>query len=73
MATAGSGDVLTGILVGMLCSNILHSSLFNIVCKAVEIHGKIGDIAVEKQSESSLVASDLVENLKLISTDITGV
>ncbi|MBP5528087.1 MAG: NAD(P)H-hydrate dehydratase [Bacteroidales bacterium] len=71
MATAGSGDVLTGILLGMLCSNHLHASVYDIVCKAVEIHGKIGDLAIEKQSESSLIASDLVDNLRFVSTDIT--
>ena len=72
MATAGSGDVLTGILLGMLCSNRLHAQNYEIVCRAVEIHGKIGDIAVEKQSESSLIASDMVENLRYVSTDITA-
>lgn len=72
MATAGSGDVLTGIMLGMLCSNHLRASTFNIVCRAVEIHGKLGDIAIEKQSESSLIASDLIDNLQHISTDITA-
>lgn len=71
MATAGSGDVLTGILLGMLCSNKLCKDTFKIVCRAVEIHGKIGDIAVQNQSESSLIASDLVENLRHVSTDIS--
>ena len=70
MATAGSGDVLTGIILGMLCANHLRASAYEIACKAVEIHGKTGDIAIEKQSESSLIASDLIENLKHISTDI---
>jgi len=70
MATAGSGDVLTGIMLGMLCANHLHASAYEIACKAVEIHGKTGDMAIEKQSESSLIASDLIENLKHISTDI---
>ena len=72
MATAGSGDVLTGMLLGMLASNRLRASVFDIVCRAVELHGKLGDMAVEKQSESSLVASDLVDNLKCVSTDITN-
>jgi NAD(P)H-hydrate epimerase len=71
MATAGSGDVLTGILVGMLSANILHASQAEIVRRAVEIHGQIGDIAIEKQSQSSLIASDMVENLRLVSTDIS--
>ena len=71
MATAGSGDVLTGILLGMLSSNYLHASTYKIVCRAVELHGQIGDIAIGKQSESSLIASDLIENLRYVSTDIT--
>ena len=71
MATAGSGDVLTGILLGMLCSNHLHAKVYDTVCLAVEIHGKLGDLALVNQSESSLIASDMVENLKHISTDIT--
>ena len=72
MATAGSGDVLTGILLGILASNHLRASIYQIVCKAVEIHGKIGDMAIEKQTESSLIASDLIEKLRYISTDITS-
>ena len=71
MATAGSGDVLTGIILGMLCANHMYDSSYEIVCRAVEIHGKLGDIAIEKQSESSLIASDMIENLKYVSTDIT--
>lgn len=70
MATAGSGDVLTGILLGTIAQS--HSDLFESVCLAVRIHGKIGDIAIEKQSESSLIASDLVENLRNVSIEITG-
>ena len=72
MATAGSGDVLTGILLGMLASNRLHAKQYNIICRAVETHGKLGDLAITMQSESSLIASDLVDNLKLLSTDITN-
>lgn len=71
MATAGSGDVLTGIILGLLCSNLLHATTYEIACRAVEIHGKLGDMAVEQQSESSLIASDLVEKLQYVSTDIT--
>ena len=71
MATAGSGDVLTGILLGMLCSNHSQAGVFSIVCRAVAIHGKTGDLALSAQSESSLTASDMIENLKLVSTDIT--
>ncbi len=67
MATAGSGDVLTGILLGIIAQR--HSDLFESVCLGVRIHGQIGDNLVKKQSESSLLASDMVEELKNISIE----
>lgn len=70
MATAGSGDVLTGILLGIIAQKT--SNLYKTVCKAVEIHGKIGDISVKKQSQSSLTASDMIEKLKEIEIGISG-
>lgn len=71
MATAGSGDVLTGILLGITAQR--HSDLFNIVSLGVRIHGQIGDKLTQKQSESSLIASDLVEELKNISIDDSNI
>ena len=62
MATAGCGDVLTGIMLGIISQNT--SELFESVCRAVNIHGEIGDFLVCQQSESSLIASDIVEGLK---------
>lgn len=67
MATAGSGDVLTGILLGIIAQK--HNDLFKSVCLGVKIHGEIGDKLVQKQSESSLIASDMVEELKNISIE----
>ena len=67
MATAGSGDVLTGILLGITAQRT--SDLYKTTCQGVEIHGKIGDNAVKKQSQSSLIASDMVEELKNISVE----
>lgn len=72
MATAGSGDVLTGILLGMLSANCLHVDRYEIACRAVAIHGETGDLAIKRQTESSLTASDLIENLRYVSTDITA-
>lgn len=69
MATAGSGDVLTGIIVGMLAHSA--ASVFETVCRAVWIHGKLGDLCVENQSESSVIASDMIEKLCCVSTDMT--
>ncbi len=60
MATAGSGDVLTGIVLGLLAQDFdpLEAALV-----AVFIHGRAGDLAVEQSDELSLIASDLVEGL----------
>lgn len=67
MATAGCGDVLTGIIAGM--SACLDLSSYEVACRAVELHGKLGDMCIEKQSESSLVASDLIENLRYVNVE----
>lgn len=67
MATAGSGDVLTGILLGIISQHT--NDLFESTCLGVRIHGEIGDRVAKKQSESSLIASDLVEELKNISIE----
>lgn len=60
VATAGSGDVLTGILLSLLAQNYLplHAALLG-----VYIHGLAGDCALNKQSEESLIAGDIIESL----------
>lgn len=60
MATAGSGDVLTGIVTGLLAQNI---SPENAALAGVFVHGLAGDLAVKEKSEISLVAGDIVEYL----------
>jgi NAD(P)H-hydrate epimerase len=60
MATAGAGDVLTGIITGLLAQN--YSSLDACVL-GVYLHGLAGDIAAEKLSEEALIAGDIIENL----------
>ncbi|MBQ8703484.1 MAG: NAD(P)H-hydrate dehydratase [Bacteroidales bacterium] len=67
MATAGSGDVLTGMILGLAAQT--DPSLENLVrltCGCVKLHGQIGDFAIQHQSESSLIASDLVTMLKRV-------
>jgi NAD(P)H-hydrate epimerase len=60
MATAGSGDVLTGILTGLLGQgySALESCLLG-VC----LHGLAGDIATNHLSREAMIAGDLVEFL----------
>ncbi len=60
MATAGSGDVLTGILTGLLAQGYiaLNAAIFG-----VYLHGKAGDIAIESTGYQSLVASSLIKSI----------
>ncbi len=60
MATAGSGDVLTGIIASLIGQglNPLEASLLG-----VYIHGSAGDIAAAKKGAHSLIASDITESL----------
>ena len=60
LATAGSGDVLTGIITGLLAQNYTP---FNAMISGVFLHGLSADIAVKKSHVNSLIASDITENL----------
>ena len=68
MATAGSGDVLAGILAGVVAQS--RSASLDIVALGVYIHGLCGDIAARHLSEYSLMASDLVDALPLVFNSI---
>lgn len=60
MATAGSGDVLSGIITGLMGQNY---SAIDAAIMGVYLHGKSGDLAVEKTGYQSLVAGDLISHL----------
>lgn len=60
MATAGSGDVLTG-MVGSLLAQGYNSSSAAIF--AVYLHGHAGDIAASKVGVDALIASDIIDNI----------
>lgn len=68
MATAGSGDVLTGIILGLLAQgyNVKDASLLG-----VSLHALSGDIAAQRLGRHSLIASDLIEHLSLAFNLIT--
>ena len=64
MATAGSGDVLAGILGG-LCA-LFHkenSDPFSIACLGVAIHAAAGDLAAEKTGKASMRAGMIADAL----------
>jgi NAD(P)H-hydrate epimerase len=58
MATGGTGDILTGMVAGLLAQN--PSQAFGAVIAAVHLHGLAGDVACESVGEQSLVATDLI-------------
>ena len=60
MATGGSGDVLTGILVGLLAQGYTSE---DVALLGVYIHGLAGDLASEEVGMHSLIASDIVQNI----------
>ncbi|PYX48485.1 MAG: bifunctional ADP-dependent NAD(P)H-hydrate dehydratase/NAD(P)H-hydrate epimerase [Acidobacteria bacterium] len=61
MATGGTGDILTGMVAGMMAQH--PSQILDAVTSAVYLHGRAGDVACETMGEHSLVATDLIEAL----------
>ena len=57
MATAGSGDVLSGMIASMI---IQEENLLEAILAAVYVHGLSGDIAAEKLGEKSLTAGNII-------------
>lgn len=60
MATAGSGDVLTGVIGSLLAQGL---PAFEAASKGVFLHGLAGDEAALKKGKHGMIASDLIENL----------
>jgi NAD(P)H-hydrate epimerase len=61
MATAGSGDVLTGIILGFLAQGHTPEQA---AIHGVYEHGLAGDRAAKNRSERAMIASDIIENLR---------
>ena len=63
MATGGTGDVLTGMITGLIAQH--PRSVLEATVLAVYLHGLAGDLAYRELGENSLVATDLVRFLPL--------
>lgn len=67
MATAGSGDVLTGVIAGLLAQGL--QPLDAALC-GVWLHGAAGDLARDRKGEMGMIAGDLLETLPLASQQL---
>ncbi len=61
MATGGTGDILTGMVAGLIAQN--PDRIAEAVIAAVHLHGLAGDVARESMGEHSMVATDLLKSL----------
>jgi NAD(P)H-hydrate epimerase len=61
MATGGTGDILTGMVAGLIAQHPQHA--LEATALAVYLHGLAGDLAGESVGENSLVATDLLRFL----------
>jgi hydroxyethylthiazole kinase-like uncharacterized protein yjeF len=67
MATAGSGDVLTGMITGLLAQGYppLNAAIFG-----VYLHGRAGDIAVESLGYQALIATKIIDAIGMAFLDL---
>lgn len=67
MAKAGSGDVLAGVIVGILAQ---QCEPYTSACLGVFLHGLAGDMARDKKGAYSVLASDLVAEISSVLKNI---
>ena len=60
MAKAGSGDVLTGIIAGLLAQK---PEAYSAACLGVYLHGLSGDVAKQEKGSYSVLAGDLIDGI----------
>ena len=68
MATAGTGDVLTGVTAALVAQRL---SPFDAARLAVWVHGRAGDVAAEALGEISMTARDLLDQLHVAFRDVS--
>ena len=67
MATAGTGDVLTGMIVGLLAQGLAQ---WEAACAATYLHGLAGDLATETIGQTSLMAGDVIDYIPYALTNV---
>ena len=69
MATAGSGDVLTGVIAGFIAQGM---DSFSAAVLGVYLHGLAGDLASESVGQYGMVAGDLLGYLPIAIERLRG-
>ncbi len=69
MATGGMGDVLAGLIGGLMAQGL---SPFQAACAGVFLHGRAGDNAAWRRSQASLCASDVIEELPSVFRELVS-
>ena len=69
LATAGTGDVLAGAIVGLLAQGLAP---FDAAVVGCYLHALAGELAAEAMGEAGVVAGDLLVTLPLAITDVVG-
>jgi NAD(P)H-hydrate epimerase len=70
MATGGTGDVLTGVLVALLCQGLTP---FNAAHLGTYLHGLAGDLAAAELGQVSMIARDMIDFLPAAFKTLGGV
>jgi len=63
LASAGTGDVLTGAIAGLLAQGL---SLFDAAALGVYLHGEAGEMVKSKLGDAGMIATDLLPVLPLV-------
>lgn len=69
MATGGSGDVLTGLLTGLIARGVDRGKVLPL---AVYLHGRAGDLAAHRKGQSGMKAGDVVEAIPEVLRHLQG-
>ena len=69
MATAGTGDVLTGMVVGLLAQGVPS---WEAACAATFLHGAAGDLAAQRLGCAGMIAGDLLEQIPYALQAVNG-
>lgn len=70
LATAGSGDVLSGVIAALLAAGL---SAFDAACLGAWVHGRAGDLVAERLGTAGVCARDLPMAVALVGRELEGV